>query len=507
LKRKITALTFLSVALMGSNVAIQGLMAIYLGAGSERDALFVAMSIPLFLNTLMIGSFGSVVTPAVVAQTHHAIQRGVATRMLLNLTALAAALTGLLYVFRDGLVQLLVPGFGMVEQAHTASLLGIVLAIIPLQSATCILGGYWIARERVMLPNVAVLSGNLAVIVVLAWSGSMATGVRVAWYYLIGAAITFGVQSFAYLAERRSGPKGVTGLRGRDGHLYRDAMPLLASSLVGRSGPLIERHLASGFNPGTISCLGYVGYLLNFLVNATATPVATVYYARMCRQWNEGRRDELMRFLEKGTILVVLGSLTVAGGTLLAAHDLLRVVQPYTKFSPANMKEMADYAAILMIAYVSMSLASFIARIFYISSQFVRAALLDCATILCYLVLAVPLSRWFGGYGLVAATSVQMVFLVGLIIWGAKHRFGIILPRRLWIGLAKIFGGWIGCLGIGWLVRYQLRLHLPPLAGAIIVGGIYLVSLTIFTTRMLPGIGVDWRQLLPQRRKVAASDL
>lgn len=493
---------------MGSNVAIQGLMAIYLGAGSERDALFVAMSVPLFLNTLMVGSFGSVVTPAVVAQQHHAIQRSVATRMLINLTAVAAVLAGLLYTFRDGLVQLLVPGFGVIEQAYTARLLSIALAMIPLQSATCILGGYWIARERVMLPNMATLIGNLTVIVVLAWSGRDGTGDRVAWYFLIGAAITFGMHGFAYLMEWRPGPSsGVTDLPGSNGHLYRDALPLLGSSLLGRSGPLIERHLASGFNPGTISCLGYVGYLLNFLVNATTTPLATVYYARMCRQWNEGRRDELLQFLEKGTILVVLGSLTVSGIMLLTAHDLLRVIQPYTKFSHANMKEMADYASILAIAYVSMSLASFIARIFYISGEFVRAALLDCVTVFCYFAMAVPLSHWFGGYGLVAATSIQMMFLVGLIILGAKRRFSLALPRRLWIGLAKISGAWIGSLGIGWLVRSQLHLYLPLLAGAVIVGGVYLVSLTIVAMRMLPGIGLDWRQLLPQRRMSVASGL
>lgn len=506
MKRKVTTFTLLSVTLMGSNVIIQGLIAIYLGAGVERDTLFVAMSVPLFLNTLMMASFGSVVTPTVVAQPHHAKQRGVATRMLLNFTAAAAGLTGLLFIFREGLVRLLAPGFEMTEQAHTAGLLSIALAMVPLQSASCILGGYWIARERVMLPNMAILVGNLALIVILAWSGSSITGVRVAWYYLFGAAITFAMQGFVYLTETRSrASSGTMDLGERDSHPYRDALPLLGSSTLGRSGPLIERHLASGFNAGTISCLGYVGYLLNFLVNATTTPLATVYYARMCRQWNEGRRDELLQFLEKGIILVVWGSLMVAGSILLTAHDLLRVIQPYTNFSEANMKEMADYTSILMIAYVSMSLASFISRMFYISGKFVRAALLDCLTVLCYLALAVPLSHWFGAYGLVAATSVQMTFLVGLVIWGVKRHFCIVLPRRLWVELTKMLCGWIGGLGICWLVRCQLRLHLPPLASAIIVGGIYLVSLVIITVRMLPGIGVDWRQFLPSRRIVPAS--
>lgn len=503
LKRKITALTALGMALMGSNVAIQGLMAVFLGAGAERDALFVAMSVPLFLNTLMIASFGAVITPAVLEHRQNARQRAVAGRMAVAI-GLAAGLAAVALQFcRGGLVQLLAPGFGPAEHAYTAGLFSITLAMVPLQAVTCVLGGYWIARERVLFPNVASLAGNATVVGALIWSGGASTGVRVAWYSLLGVLLTAVLQGVMFWLEKREPAGPPVPAAGPSRSPYANALPLLASTLVGRSAPLIERNLASGMGAGTISCLGYAAYLVNFLVNATATPTATAYYAQMCRQWSEGRREELTRFLERGTIFVVLASLTVAGVLVLGSHDLLQALQPYTRFSRADMVELSDYTAILMVAYVSMSFGSFIARIFYASGQFLHAALLDCAAVVFYLLLAVPLGRAWGGYGLVAATCAQMVFLAGLILHGVWRRLGVTLPRRLWAGLGKAGLGWACGLGLGILVHAQMQPLLPPLAGAALGIGVYVVSLIVVAMRTLPGLGVDWRSLV--RRKMMAA--
>ena len=481
---------------MLTNLGIQVLMAKYLGAGSERDALFVAMSVPLFLNTLMVASFGAVVTPAVLASGQLMGQRGRANRMLFRLTAAAVVFALALYLFRGALVQVLAPGFPEGEQLRTVGLLEIVLAIVPLQSASCILGGYWIARERVLLPSLALMLGNMVILAVVAGSGFSLSGTRVAWAFLGGAAITLAVQGVLYSWEGWNTDRAEPEARAPKTSIYRQSLPLMASSVFGRSAPLIERRLASSMGEGTISCLGYAGYLVSFLVNATTSPTATAYYAQMCRHWNEGRQDELTRFLEKGALLVVTCSLALGGAVALSAHEFLRVIAPYTRFSAANVAELADYGVILMIAYVFLAFSSFIARIFYAAGRFVQAALLDCVAVVFYVVTALPLSHWFGGYGLVIAACLNAAFLSALILVTIKRQFAITLPWRFWAGLLPVLAWWTVVLGLAFLIQSGLALRWAPPAATAWSELIYLAGLLVVTARAPQSTGLDWRQLI-----------
>ena len=63
---RLVVLTALGVLLMLCNLGVQAETVMFLGAGYERDILFVAMSVPLFVNTLTTASFGAVTTPTVL---------------------------------------------------------------------------------------------------------------------------------------------------------------------------------------------------------------------------------------------------------------------------------------------------------------------------------------------------------------------------------------------------------------------------------------------------------
>lgn len=462
---------------MLSNVGIQALIAAYLGAGKERDALFVAMSVPLFLNTLMVASFGVVATPAVLAYDLAIRQRRVATQMLLWLTVVMLLIAGVLYVLRVPSVQLLAPGFDGEQKLRVVGLLRVTLIIVPLQSATCILSGYWIARERVLLPSLALVLGNAAMIVAVAWSGKSSTGTTVAWVFLVGAAITFGMQCIPYILEARKTDSGEGGSHLSGSTIYRQSLPLLASSLVGRSAPLIERNLASSMGQGTISCLGYAGYLVSFLVNTTTSPTATAYYAKMCRHWNEGRREELTLFLKNGSVFVVSSSLAVGGAVALSAHELLHAVMPYTKFTVANIAELTNYSVILMVAYVFLAFGSFVARIFYAANRFLQAAVLDCVAVGFYVTIALPLSRKFGGYGLIVAACANAMFLAILIVFAVKKLFSITFPLEFWSGLARIFVLWIVSFSLSYYVQREIGGHVGPLAATAWSMLVYIVGL------------------------------
>lgn len=483
--RRIGGLTVLNVALMLSNVTIQALLAAFLGAGGERDALFVAMSVPLFLNTLMVASLGTVATPTILAHKDPRKQQRAADRILgrvvLGSIVVAAALWGI----RSLLVSLLAPGFDEAQRISTGHLFALTLPIIPLQGATSIIAGYWIAQERVFLPSGALLLGNVVTASVILRHGQGLAAMHVAAALLLTAGFVLLAQATPYFVRRyrlvslRSEQPSKEPVRGQ----FRQSGLLMLLNAVSRSTPLVERRLASGLDRGTLSCLGYAGYLVSFLVNATTAPAATAYFATLLRQWNAGNQNEVKRFLERGLVLTFACSLAVAGLVLLLFGEAAKAVVPWTKFTVGKMDELIAYVRILMTAYVFLACNSFVSRIFYVSGRFIQAAVLDCASIAFYFAGALGLTPAYGGYGLAFALCVYSFGQAVLIYFAVRRTFDFHLSKTFHLQFALLGAVWGAAMLIGHLVKTLLAGKLNELSSAGLGVLFYLVVLCAGTLK------------------------
>jgi putative peptidoglycan lipid II flippase len=442
---KITTLTGLSLALMLTNLATQAAIAIFLGAGPARDALFVAMSIPLFLNTLVIASVGTVATPSIIAHGAGSRQQWAADRLLVSVTTVAVVLALTLYLCRGGLVELLSPGFGPSQRELTRNLFTYTLAIIPFQAATSVLSAYWLAVERVLWPSFSLLLGNIFTVSIIAWIGQTLSATQTAISYFGGAALVCLIQGIAYAACRHTlgGVKPDKQSSGKIRHAGRQSVMLMLLGAVSRSTSLIERRLASNLNSGTISCLGYAGYVISFLVNATATPTATAYYSKLCRDWTANNHIEIKRFMERGLTLVVGSCLLVSGLIIILMEAVLNFLLPHTRLTAENGIELQLYIYILLPAYLCLASSSFVSRLFYISGRFIQAAMLDCAALVIYIVFAFGLAAGFGGRGLAAATTIYALVLALLVFYALKKSIGFSFSRTFWLHITEITIFWI----------------------------------------------------------------
>jgi peptidoglycan biosynthesis protein MviN/MurJ (putative lipid II flippase) len=476
-KLKVSALTFVSIVLMVTNLGVQALIAIRLGAGRDRDCLFVAMSIPVFINALLVGSLGAMITPAILAHRSITLQKRSTNRILFEVTGGALVLASVLFWMRKSLIHLLAPGFSEIQQTFAVDLCTYTLASIPFQIVTSALQGYWIARERIFLPSLCLLAGNFTIILLILSAGLQINAQLVAIANFWGALVACMIPLFAYLLETIPKEAKVQEAgRAETPNFYAQLSPLLLSGMVGRSTTLIERRLASPLNSGTVSCLSYAGSLMSFLVSATTSPVATAYYSRLCRSWNEGDIAVIELFLQKGIRLVLICSLALAGLIVLTFDQAMQFILPWTRFTPANAEEITTYVYILMVAYVSLACSSFIARIFYISGRFLQASLLDCGGFLIYLTFAIVLQRYFGGFGLAVATSVYALSLLIIFLLTISYSFGISFRRTFSSETGVCILLWAGGLTIGWLLNIKLSSHMRPLQATLISSAIYAVA-------------------------------
>ena len=461
---------------MFSSLGIQVLMAVYLGAGRDRDSLFVAMSVPFFLNSLMVGSISATITPTILSNQDVGAQRSILHGILIRISGMAVILALVLYLLRGTVIRLLAPGFGNEQQAFTANLFSYALPIIPFQAGTAVLSGYWVARERVFLPSISLLLGNLTIVGLMALAG-WHSAPRVVFATLCGTSLGGIIPCVAYMIEQvPASARVLSRATNSPSKYYGQVAPLMLSGIVGRSTSIIERRLASPYTDGTLSCLSYAGYLVSFLVSATTAPAATAYYSQLCQHWNAGNQTAIASFLQKGLRIVITWSLAAAGIILLTFNDLFHLVLPWTRFTVADAARLTSYIQIMMIAYVFLACTSFVGRIYYISGRFVQASLLDCGGFLIYIAAASILTRFLGGYGLAVATTIYAVILCLIYFFSIHHQFEVAFDRRFWGSIFVWFVVWMAGLGCGFLLKHNLGGYLGVGTGAFVYVGVVICA-------------------------------
>ena len=478
---------------MLTSMAVQLVIAMELGAGAERDSLFVAMSVPLFLNMLLVSTVGVVITPAVLSHRDPAVQRRMVLRVLLYLGLGTAALAGTLYGVRAAFVDLLAPGFNGANRALTTELLAVAVMIMPVQAAASVLGGYLVARERILLPNVALSAGNTLTLAGILCLGRALTARDVVLATLAGAVLVLVIQAVALFVRRASLDSAVEadGTPGTGfGRFYKQAMPLVLSGLVSRSMPLVERNLASSMGVGTISWLGYAGYMVYFLVNATTAPTATAYFAPMCNLWNEGRREQVGAILESNLLIVLTVALTGGGLFVVAGSEVLQALALNTKFTPADVAEFVTYGRFLMVAYVFLACGGLLSRLFYVAGASLQMAVLDCLATGFYVVAAFLLARGFTGRGLAVAVSLHSIVVTALFVRWARRQF----VQRL---RGEFFGRVTG-VALKWSAVFAAALAgkhlsgLPEIPGTALGAAVYALGAAWLVRIVWRQSGVRW---------------
>lgn len=474
---RIPLLTLISIGSMLMSMAVQVVTAIRLGVGAERDALFVAMSVPLFINLLLVSTVGVVITPVVLRHRIMAARRQMGMKVFAGLTVATVLLAALVHAFNTSFVHVLAPGFDVLRHTLTVELLSLAVVMLPVQAASSVLGGYLMAQERILVPNLSLAAGNAVTLAALCLVGQALNAWDVVVATLAGALLVLVVQ---LLALRRAEVTPLANTDRQDGSapagLYKQAMPLVISGLVSRSMPFVERNLASGMGMGTISCLGYASYMISFLVNATTAPTATAYFARMCNLWNEGKREEVGMILEKNLLWVVSVALTGAGLFILASAEVFAALPTGNRLTNLDVVEFVAYGQILMVAFVFLACGGLLSRLFYVAGASMQMAFLDCLATGCYVVAAYFLAQGFAGRGLAVSVSLHAVIVTGLFIVWARRQFKTHLRGVFFRRLAGISAKWSVVFAGAVALKHIAVPGLNALTGALATGFIYIIA-------------------------------
>ena len=318
------------------------LFAALLGAGPQADALFVAFRLPnLFRRLFNEGALAlAIVTEYTAVREKEGLERAFAfvRACAVLFTIILLVVLFFCWLFADGLVALLAPGFldHPALLAETASLLRIVLPYCLLICGVALLGAVLNAQNHFAAPALAPCALNVALILagIVGWGGGFSLPVSFCIGLLLGGFCQLIMQAIPVhkLGFRWCGEMTVAIQQAAS--TGRSTLPALFGAAVFQLSILLTTFLASWLDSGSISYLSYADRLVQFPLGVFAMAVGTATLPELASLAVKGSDDAFRLTLFHSVRLTVFISLPAAAGLAGLAFPIVNVLFGRGAFGP-----------------------------------------------------------------------------------------------------------------------------------------------------------------------------
>ncbi len=215
------------------------------------------------------------------------------TTVLWTIVLAALALLGFLAV-GNGALGIVLGGFSQQERSLAREVALVLLPAGVLLLVASLFTAYANAMGRFLVPRLAQILPSLAIVLMLALSGTR--DVRLlALAYLLGAGALLAMCVFV-LREDRPGLRHLRLWHPQLLTVFAMGVPMVALILGGSCIGIVERRVASGFDAGAIAALSY-GFRMAGMTGMLGAAMATVVLPALSVSADRGRMDEFRRVL------------------------------------------------------------------------------------------------------------------------------------------------------------------------------------------------------------------
>lgn len=479
-------ITFFSVVSPFITFFIQVVIAAYFGATELMDAYLAGVTIPLYVIAVVLGSAVFVFIPLFVGKLA-ADHEGAAWELagsVLSFTLLATSALALVgVVFAEPLLRLSTPGLTGEAARAAVSVARITWVSVPAAALTAFLTGIYQASGRFVWPSAVPVIGaaiNLALLPFLIPVAGI-SGVA------ISSTISLVLQFLLLLATLRGKPWSFSFklCDPRLAEMFRLTTPVILLGVVTKCTPIVERHLASGMDPGSISHLGYAFRLMTICSFAVSTGITTVAFPRMALESALTDIKSLWKTISvsfRMLFLVVAPSITLGAALAL---PLVTVLFERGKFTAADSIAVSGLLRIYLLALVAASLGNISGRAFFATKDTRTLSIYGTLETLVYVVYTAFLASRFGVKGIAWGYVIYFCISFSWHFFLLKYRFG-----RGDAEIYRSFGLIAACAITAGLAAWFVKGFLPgawlQLGGGIAAGAlVYLGALKIFKSHDL----------------------
>jgi putative peptidoglycan lipid II flippase len=454
-------ITFCSLFGIVISFISQMIIAYYFGAKFERDAYFIAGSIPTYLSAIVIGSVGVIFLPKVVdvKNNNNSELSEFLSTVLFSLTIFSIVLGGLCVFFSKSIIGFIATGFNLQQILFTSKILVIVLPTFIISILSSLLTSLYQIENRFFYPAFApIITSVISLIFVVFFSEKIGI-FGLAFGFLAGS-----IASLMYLIPVLKTYK-VKMLICWNSPLFisfiRTFIPLLIAGVLFRSTSIFERSIASNLEVGSVSYLGYSSQVLAILATVTSSGIGISIYPKLSELWTEKKNNEFNLFFTKIVRVILLISLPISLLVIFFGDMGVKLIFERGAFNHNVTIAVSNALAWSMGAFIFQNLGNVVSKIFYISGKTSVISIIGSLELLLYISLGYYLSHYFSYVGLAIALSLSSSLNIILAILFIDLRLIKIKFRILFIDSLKVLLS--SCLSV--FVVYLLYYYIIKIEG------------------------------------------
>jgi len=397
-------------------------VAYQIGSNAATDAYYAAFTLPDFLNYLVAGGslslifipvFAKYVAEAREDEAWHVFSV-VVTFMGIVLVILIAAGE----IFAGPLVNVIAPGFSPAEKARVVFLTRLMLPAQFCFYEGGILTAVQYAREEFIIPSLAPIIYNVAIIL-----GGLLLSARIgitgfAVGVLVGAVVgNFLLQVYG---ARRAGARFAPSLNLSHPGFWlflRLAVPIMLALSLVFTDDWIIRWFGSYLPPASITWMSYAKTLMRVPLGVIGQAVGVASFPYLAQLYSEKRMEELNRTLNSTLKALILLLLPISALTVAQSEPLVYCVFSHTRLRGPDLHATASTLALFALGMFAWGAQNILARGFYAARDTLTPAIVGTTLAVLNLPLYWLLVRRAQHLGLALASSVGIVaYTVALFV-------------------------------------------------------------------------------------------
>jgi putative peptidoglycan lipid II flippase len=425
--------------------------AAFFGAGAGMDVFVISFQIPNFLRRLFAeGAFSQAFVP--VLSEYQARRSPEEVKDLIDRTA--GRLTGVLFavtlvgvVGAPLLILVFSSGFKADPEKYALAveMLRITFPYLFFISLTAFAGAVLNTHGRFGVPAVTPVILNLCLIAGVVWVEPMLgqSGLGVAWAVFIAGVAQLAFQ-VPFLAREGLLPR----LRWGAPHegvrrILRLMMPALFGSSVAQLNMLVDRHIASYLQTGSMSWLWYSDRLMEFPLGVFAIALATVILPGLSRRHSERAPQAFSDTIDWSMRLTCVIVIPAGVAMFVLAGPILATLFQHGEFKAYDTRMTTYSLGVYALGLFGFTLVKVLAPAYFARQDTrtpVRVGVIAMvANIVLNLIIVVPMVK-FGfvapHMGLVIATGLAAFINAGMLYRGLRTT-GVYTPGPGWAVLAR----------------------------------------------------------------------
>ncbi len=383
-------------------------LATVLGVSYANDLAVLIISVPDFLNSMLIGGAMAAVLVPEIHRRNQADSGQTASQLIVQTMVVVAAISGILALILAALApwftQGLASGFSVAQISQASPLIVVVLWAFPISAVTAVTGAVLQSQHKPLVPAYGNLFFNLIVILaILFWVNADQLQI-LAWAVVAAAVFRLVTQMVPCLFQGtlRGGLQNILKFDTLDRRLLVKYFQALTAIGLVIAFPVVSRSFASAYTGG-ISLFEYAQKLVELPRGLLGAILTMVIFPRLSHAFAEGKSDDGSRMISQASGLILLISIPVTVVIYGCAEPMISFLFQRGQFSAYDVARTAELLQIAILAMPALIMSILTMDVFYARHETMIPFKFSLISLVCLVVFSLILRTFMGISGVMLA--------------------------------------------------------------------------------------------------------